>query len=381
MKILFPISIFYPVSKGGPSNSVFWLVKYLNENSVETFVVTTNYKFSIRESNITLNRWIKNAAGNVIYCKTKLSFLPFKAIWNIIKKIIHVDIVHYSSFFDNLTIYTFFISIVFRRIVIISPRGELFSNAINKSLKKIIVIKVFKMVQSKIIFHSTSTEESQEILLLFPKSKIFLIPNLVDLEIRKKDFLPQKNIVFLGLIYEVKKIENLIKAISLSQNFNKNNSKLLIGGLPLKSKHEKYLAYLKQIIIDLNLNNKVEFLGELQGQKKVDFLHNAFILVLPSTSENFGNVVLESLAQGTPVIASKGTPWQILEYYHAGWWVSNDPKSLSIAIDSALSLNENDYSKMSINSINLISDKYQIRTSQENKWKEIYTRLINFKTL
>ena len=50
---------------------------------------------------------------------------------------------------------------------------------------------------------------------------------------------------------------------------------------------------------------------------------------MPSHNENFGNVVVESLSQGTPVIASTGTPWKILEKYHAGYWIKNNPENIA----------------------------------------------------
>ena len=55
----------------------------------------------------------------------------------------------------------------------------------------------------------------------------------------------------------------------------------------------------------------------MDGEEKNKVIASNMALVLPSKSENFGNVVLEALAQGTPVIASKNTPWQILDLKNA----------------------------------------------------------------
>jgi glycosyltransferase involved in cell wall biosynthesis len=43
-------------------------------------------------------------------------------------------------------------------------------------------------------------------------------------------------------------------------------------------------------------------------------------------------VVVEALACGTPVIASRHTPWKILEDAGAGLWVDNSPESLAAAL-------------------------------------------------
>ena len=55
--------------------------------------------------------------------------------------------------------------------------------------------------------------------------------------------------------------------------------------------------------------------------------------------KNFGNVVLEALAEGTPVVTSKGTPWQDLENEKAGFWVENTSK-ISINDDRLYSSHE-----------------------------------------
>ena len=73
---------------------------------------------------------------------------------------------------------------------------------------------------------------------------------------------------------------------------------------------------------------------------------------MPSHNENFGNVVVESLSQGTPVIASTGTPWQILQKYKAGYWISNSPEKIAEILDDVLILSKQEYNLMRLNSEN-----------------------------
>lgn len=51
-------------------------------------------------------------------------------------------------------------------------------------------------------------------------------------------------------------------------------------------------------------DGNVTFLGPVHGPDKAALLHRAAALVLPSRSENFGNVVLESWAAGRPVVVT-----------------------------------------------------------------------------
>lgn len=65
----------------------------------------------------------------------------------------------------------------------------------------------------------------------------------------------------------------------------------------------------------------VHFLGAVHGPMLKALYGGAEMLVLPSYSENFGNVVLEALACGTPVLTTTGTPWKLLQERNFGRWV------------------------------------------------------------
>ena len=75
-----------------------------------------------------------------------------------------------------------------------------------------------------------------------------------------------------------------------------------------------------------------------------------------SKSENFGNVVVESLSQGTPVIASHGTPWQILSDKGAGWWINASPDDVATFVDELLMLDVGVYTQMRNNAFELSRD-------------------------
>ena len=61
--------------------------------------------------------------------------------------------------------------------------------------------------------------------------------------------------------------------------------------------------------------------GAVTGDLKLALLQHSRCLLLPSYFESFGLVVLESLISGTPVIASTGTPWKMLEENRFGRWL------------------------------------------------------------
>ena len=88
------------------------------------------------------------------------------------------------------------------------------------------------------------------------------------------------------------------------------------------------------------------------GTQKEILLSESKALILISESENFGNVVIESLEQGTPVIASKGTPWEDLNNLKCGYWIDNKPSEIALKIDHIIDINKEEYDKMSINAVN-----------------------------
>lgn len=370
MKILFPIVIFYPATVGGPSSTLYWHTCYLKSKNIDTYIVATNLKIENRHD-IEFNKWINTKAGKTIYCKTRHHYFPIRTIWETVKKILTVDVVHYSSAFSVLTVYTIFLSILLRKRIFLSPRGELFQNAIDNPLKRM-VINLYRMIHSKIVFHATSLDEYNSIKKLFPKSKIIIQPNFISTNTSVKEVIKSRNIIFLGLICPVKKIENLIQAVSLSECFRKSNSLLLIAGFPLVPRDFAYHEMLISLISNLGFEDRIKFVGEIFDKEKEKFLNDAYMLVLPSESENFGNVVTEALSQSTPVIASTGTPWHILKDKNVGWWVENNPESLKKAIDEALSLSEAEYLIKCKESLKLVTQKYNISTSLDNHWLNIY---------
>jgi glycosyltransferase involved in cell wall biosynthesis len=66
----------------------------------------------------------------------------------------------------------------------------------------------------------------------------------------------------------------------------------------------EYINSLEQKVSELGAGNRVIFAGMVQGEAKLSALAGAELFVLCSYQENFGIVVAESLAAGTPVVIS-----------------------------------------------------------------------------
>ena len=258
-------------------------------------------------------------------------------ISGIARDIKEADIVHIQSIYSLSTPLALFHAYLQAKSILLSPRGSLTSWSFNHrgKMKKLWIKYLIKPFSKKIIFHATSDREVKEIQFFFPKAKIQLIPDGTCFDESTVTLCNNKwkesyYIACLGRIHKVKGFDLIIKAMP---NILKSypNLKLFIAG-----SDEGELNNLTNLTKDLHLSSNIDFVGNLDSDEKNCFLKHAQCLVMPSHTENFGIVAAEALFQKTPVIASKNTPWQVLEDEHAGLFVENTPSQLCKAVITLL---------------------------------------------
>ncbi|HCF28818.1 MAG TPA: glycosyltransferase family 1 protein, partial [Cyanobacteria bacterium UBA11049] len=122
--------------------------------------------------------------------------------------------------------------------------------------------------------------------------------------IRKEWNIPENTriISYVGRLDPEKGLETLIKAFALLPKGNVN-TRLLIAGKPL-SQREEYKKSLEQLAIASGVEEDVNFLGHVANPTSVYQVSD--VTVLPSLwSEPFPRTNIESMACGTPVVASR----------------------------------------------------------------------------
>lgn len=107
-------------------------------------------------------------------------------------------------------------------------------------------------------------------------------------------------IIQVGRIDRVKNYEVVIRALEKLPNEIKY---IIIGD----ESDYGYKKELLTLIKDLDLENRVIFLGVIRGLDKYYFMKHALAMVHLSRAEGFGNSVNEALSQGTICIVSKDT--------------------------------------------------------------------------
>ncbi len=185
---------------------------------------------------------------------------------------------------------------------VISPRGMLVKDLIrsrNRWLKTAWIALIEKKnLRHAAGIHSTSRIETDEMLALDLKlqSRPFEIPNgvvLPELNLRRYSDANTPFVLSLGRISWKKRIELSLEAVARVPGLN-----FVIAG----PDDERLVPVLKQTADELGIADRVSFIGSVSGVEKDELLQQALALMITSFSENFGNVVLESMAAARPVL-------------------------------------------------------------------------------
>lgn len=96
-------------------------------------------------------------------------------------------------------------------------------------------------------------------------------------------------------------------------------------------------ANLAQLVNELGLEKRVIFLGEISHHQLSEYYGAVDALILASSREGWANVLLESMASGTPVVATNvwGTP-EVVACDEAGVLVERNVKSIATGIQSLM---------------------------------------------
>ena len=98
---------------------------------------------------------------------------------------------------------------------------------------------------------------------------------------------------------------------------------------------ESYGAKVDELAHQLGVASAMRRLGLSFGEDKYQLLTQAESLLVVA-GKKLGNVVIEALSVGTPVVASRKTPWKELEDRDCGRWVDLDAESLATAVNDLL---------------------------------------------
>jgi glycosyltransferase involved in cell wall biosynthesis len=190
-------------------------------------------------------------------------------------------------------------------------------------------------------FHVTSEMERAHVESFVPGAVTGLVQNGVEVPSDDElarwtcDASSETTVLYLGRVHPKKNVIPLVRAWA-SIVRRHPGATLVIAG-PDDHGHR---AEVERVIANERLGESVTLAGTVTGEDKHRLLARAACLVLPSRTENFGNVVAEALVHRVPAIASTGTPWSGLRDHACGWWLPPTIDALAGAIDGALSIDD-----------------------------------------
>jgi glycosyltransferase involved in cell wall biosynthesis len=371
---------------GGPAKSVPHLVKGLEDFKVNNTLLSVKYHNNesnevIEKNNLEWRSFSYNFIKKSRYSKALKHYLI-----NHIKK--DQTLLHTHNLWNFISYIASKLSVKYKVPYVIAIRGALYPWSLSQSsLQKKIAWRLFQKqaLQKATCIHVTDVAELNAVRELGITSPIALVPNGVNLDefksmkskVDAKQELgldsSKKNILFLSRIHPKKGIEFLITAWGKLVEKNPEWNLLIVG----PNDDETYYQNLLKRIKKSNLEDRIIFKGMLTGEQRINSFAASDLYILPSHTENFGIAIAEAMAAKLPVITTKGTPWQEIIEYDAGWWVELSQQNIDTALSEALSCSDKELEKKGLNGFELVQ-KYEWKY-QAKKMKEVYDWIFGIK--
>jgi glycosyltransferase involved in cell wall biosynthesis len=179
--------------------------------------------------------------------------------------------------------------------------------------------------------HVTAPIEYEDVRRVGLRAPVAVIPYGIDIPQLRPGEPRLKRVVFMSRIDPKKGVDLLLPAWqALAADFS--DWELVIAG-PLGGTYaDSMQALARRLAVP-----RVRFTGQVLGEDKRALLSGAALFVLPTRSENFGMVVPEALAHGTPVITTDETPWQEIRRRGCGWIIHPERQELEQVLRAAMS--------------------------------------------
>jgi len=167
--------------------------------------------------------------------------------------------------------------------------------------------------------HCTAEGELRQARKRFPRGRGIVIPLVFDLTPYRSlpgpalatdrfgpngtgDLAPgEPTVLFLSRVHYKKGVDVLIRAVADLAHAGRSLRCIVAG-----TGDNAYLERMRALAASLGVADRVRFVGMVTGDLKLSLYQLADVFALPTSQENFGFVLPESLACGTPVVTTEG---------------------------------------------------------------------------
>lgn len=334
---------------GGGVSAYLQLLSYALGKLVDLHIVCHHAKDEHKLSNCKIH-YIEGSIKNPFIMKKQFNKLLDE---------INPDVVHVNGCWMLQCSWTVFWAKSKGYPVVLSPHGMLEPWDIKKNYwtKKLPALLLYQKRSVKISNAIVATAESEKknLLSLGYNKNVKVVPNGIVTEgiYCKDSWKEKKQILFLALYRKNKGIDILMQAISKLRN-KLIGWKVIIAGI----ESDYTISDLNEMAKQFGISEFVKVTGPLFGEDKWNVYRNSDVFVLPTLNENFGIVIAESYLCGTPVITTKGAPWNLIEDNKCGWWVDRNVESISNAILEFLQTKEDERMLMGTIGAKIVKEKF-----------------------
>ena len=226
-----------------------------------------------------------------------------------------------------------------------------------------------------------------------PVARLSMVPNGVDVD-RFRPAAPGERedccrdlgldsalrwVAFVGFFSHDKHPDLLLDAWLALEPAHREGTGLVFVGATESKYHEvdPQLAHqMRELSAQRGLSDRVRFLGEVPGVERV--YRAAEVLVMPSTREAFGMVVVEAMASGLPVVATRipGVTDTIVDNDVTGLLVpSGDSSALALALERLL-VDRSWAAAVGARARASVTARYGLDVSAA-RWRQIYAQVLH----
>ena len=293
---------------------------------------------------------------------------------NIIQLLKHYDIIHYFGGWDYFHIKVFIACLFYKKKYILTPMGIFEPWSLDqKKFKKKLALTFYqkKILDMCDMIHATSEIESNNLKSITKNPNIKIIGHGIDkcIEYSEKKFFTnqKKKAIFFSRLHKKKGIMNLVKVWKKIQAID---WELHIYG-PDFDGHKIQINKIKNPTDNIFIHDAI-----YDYERKNDLFKNFDLFILPSKSENFGYVVLESLSCGLPVLTTNKTPWIDIQKKNSGWIINDSFIELKLVLYEIFNTSKKDFLLKKRNTIK-VARNYETRKISRlylNTYKKILSK-------
>jgi glycosyltransferase involved in cell wall biosynthesis len=198
---------------------------------------------------------------------------------------------------------------------------------------------------------------------LWPQIPIFTLTNGLEVNKYFHDPAPKSAIelIFVGRLVKNKRVLDALKTVAQVKEYSPKIRLTIIGSGPEET-------LLKTQCKLLNIEDQVQFLGKISPEKIPKYLSKADIFIFPSIYEGFSLAILEAMASGLPILASRttGIPELVQEHING---LLNSPGNIIELTQNLRVLIQNEELRM-------IMGQKSREIAERFSWKHVVNKLL-----